>query len=289
MTRHASPQLELVLDLGTARCSLCGRKVERRCKWCFKGGGGDPPMPEMRAWKTWQTGLKRTLRAALERTGFAATLVRQTIEAVFYDHGNVPVETAPLAQPYLERSCSVGRYERAREQCVLQHHIFLALFETYGPKARKSIVERAKGLARDELVDLLHVDREEDEENAARSRHLQDVASVATEAIVRLRRAGVTPEQRGRSEVVGMAVQAVGLTPLRWKPGMVERIACAIVDDELAKRRARARIAGGSEPAVKLRIADEVAASIAAEIETLADDEARSFAKADPRARRCET
>lgn len=116
-------QLALGFTDPKPRCPICGRRIEHRCKWCFKGGLGDPPMPEMKAWVTWTRGLERTLRKTLTNAGIAPVDIEQTCVALFQGRGAVPDAARPFAEPYLARAPSERSYNDDRAWALLGNNI----------------------------------------------------------------------------------------------------------------------------------------------------------------------
>jgi hypothetical protein len=234
-------QANLPIDLGHGRCSLCGRRIERRCKWCFKGELGDPPMPEMKAYKTWQNGLRRTLQRALEQAGISPIAIERTMAAVFLDRGEVPGETATYAAPYLARHCAPLRYDIGREWAILGYEIGQRL-----PQAKTPYEAR--------FYDVL--------------------ATLVAKVIEAARKRGITREQRSSGELVDLAWDALkktngivdpdGMTP--WH--RVDRLALGLVCDLDAAHKTKLRFA----PEVRVRVALDTN-DIAAEVEAAAEEE----------------
>lgn len=111
------------------RCDLCDQKlVERKvCKWCWKGGVGDPPAPRGPAWRQWIRGLIKTCSARLRAAGHGEELIGLTIGAIFSDRGLVPLEVKDLVREYEARPVSARRYWREIDTAVLRHQIMTAL------------------------------------------------------------------------------------------------------------------------------------------------------------------
>jgi hypothetical protein len=129
-----SPQQELpgmaaALAPPERRCDLCDQKLDERkvCKWCWKGGVGDPPAPRGPAWRQWIRGLIKTCSMRLRAAGHGEELIGRTIEAIFSDRGRVPLEVKDLVREYEARPVSGRRYWRAIDTAVLRHQIMMCL------------------------------------------------------------------------------------------------------------------------------------------------------------------
>lgn len=258
------------------RCDLCGRRVETRCKWCHKGGLGDPPTPEMASWRVWRKGLERVLRQALKRVGVDAEDEQRTVDAVFWDRGEVPETTRSIAFPYMKRLCSEGRYNAGRSTALLARRVYVALRSVYIAADEESFIERIerlRQLTREELLAQAKRDEAEKHQIQALSWHLEDVATIAVMVARRLRRDGVTPEQRSLCEIVQMTIDCIGVdASRRISPTQWDRIAAGIATTEIGKRRARIRV----EAPPRVRIAIDMDLDLEAEREALASEEAVS-------------
>lgn len=265
-------------DTTITHCSLCGRKTPK-CKWCWKGGLGDPPMPEMASWKTWRRGLERVLRRELKRADVSSDDEQCTIEAVLFDHGTVPPSAELIALPYLERMCSEGRYNAGRSRALLVRRIHLELRQIYIDKPTETFIERIerlRQLSRAALIEQARIDEERKQQQLVLSWHLEDLAVITMMAVVLMRHAGITAAQRSVIEVAQLVVDRVGLNAARRiKRTHFDRIAAGIAADDIAKRQRKVRVAvdGGVIP--RLRIAD-----VSLDLDLLADEEARASEEA---------
>lgn len=203
---------------GHSKCILCGRTQTGRtgCKWCWKGGTGDPPAPEMPAWKTWQRGMISTLRARLLVAGFDYVDASNVCCAVFYDHGSVVPRAMPYAAPYLDRVTSVGRYEDMRHQAMLGRTIRVKLHE-----ADPSAAHDEAKILRIDVISLLVAD-----------------------VITRLRRSGVSAGKRDAIEIFGLCVRALETERIRRKYEWIWALSRKIVEDEVGRQNARMRVVG---------------------------------------------
>lgn len=238
-------------------------------------------MPEMAAWKTWRRGLERVLRRELQRAGVGVDDEQRAIEAVFFDRGTVPACAEPAAFQYVVRPCSEGRYNALRAQALLARRIHLELRKTHIAKPQGSFLERieqARLLSRAQLIERARQDELREQQQVALSWHLEDLAVVAAMAVVHLRRAGITAEQRSAMEIAQMVIDRVGLDATRrLKRAHWERIAAGIVAAELEKRQRKVRVAVDDVSAPRLRIAD-----VSMDLDMLADEEARASDEAEP-------
>lgn len=295
MKRPAKTQTVLALNIEPQaidpHCSLCGRKVRTggkkpKCKWCFKGGEGDPPMPEMGAFKIWRKGLMRVLRDKLTRAGHSFTVIEQTMDAVFFDRGTLPVSAQSEAQPYLDRLCTERRYNRAREQAVLAHHIFLVMHKRYVEHMVKPFlcaIEEMRTLSRSELVEYMKRDKEQSDKRTRLSWHIDDLSRIVAKVILRLRGFGITTNQRVTDDIILAVVEHGGLDESRrLKPSAFSKIAADVVADELSKRNRRLRVATDESHPQRIRVATDEPSNI----DLLADEEARASAESEePRVR----
>jgi hypothetical protein len=198
-------------------------------------------MPEMKAYKTWQNGLRRTLQRALEQAGISPIAIERTMAAVFLDRGEVPGETATYAAPYLARHCAPLRYDIGREWAILGYEIGQRL-----PQAKTPYEAR--------FYDVL--------------------ATLVAKVIEAARKRGITREQRSSGELVDLAWDALkktngivdpdGMTP--WH--RVDRLALGLVCDLDAAHKTKLRFA----PEVRVRVALDTN-DIAAEVEAAAEEE----------------
>lgn len=276
-------QLQLIDAPIDSHCSLCDRKMSAkhtklpRCKWCFKGGLGDPPMPEMAAWKTWRRGLERVLRRELKRAGFDIINEQRTVEAVLFDRGTVAPQAEAIVRPYLERICSEGRYNEARAQALLARRIYIELRKVFVDEPEEPFIARIERLRRLSRADLIEHSRHEEAKNKrllALSWHIEDLSAVAATTVVRLRRAGVTAEQLSAGEVALCIVDRVGLdASRRLKPANFTRIALGFVAEELERRHRKVRVDVADVPALRLRVADIEVSCADVDAEVLADEE----------------
>jgi hypothetical protein len=206
-------------------------------------------MPEMKAYKTWQNGLRRTLQRTLEQAGVSPIAIEQTMAAVFLDRGEVPEETATYAAPYLARHCAPLRYDVGREWAILGYQIGQQLPRGTTPHEAR-------------FYDVL--------------------ATLSVKVIEAARKRGITREQRSSGELVELAwavlekttgiIDPDGVTP--WH--RVDRLALGLVCELDAAHKAKLRVAPALrvQDATRLRIA--ITNDIAAEHEAVAEEEHES-------------
>lgn len=223
-------------------CPLCGKKQRAEskrptCKWCFKGGTGDPPCPEMKAWGLWQRGMRETLRAKLMASGFDAFEASNVIVAVFLDKGSVPPKALLFAQPYLDRATSVGRYDDALKQAMLGRTIAVQLHRL-DPSAAH---------------------------DAGKTLYIDVLSMFTADVITKLRRAGVTAEKRHALEIFTMARDALEGVKIRRGFTWIKKLADRVVQAEIERQSRRVRISA-PEP-VAAAPCDEYAISELAEFE----------------------
>ncbi len=127
-----------LFDLGKRRCPLCSRPMKRPyCKTCTKGGIGEAPPIESKAYWAWHRALVKTATKLLEDAGLPWRTVQAGLNATFYDRGTVPHEARLLLAPYLARACSPRRYQDAVDQAVT-HHFLLCHLVKLGYESREA-------------------------------------------------------------------------------------------------------------------------------------------------------
>lgn len=240
------PQLALGFVEQKPRCGLCGRVIEKRCKWCFKGGLGDPPCPEQLAFHAWQKGLIRTLTRALSH--LPSPVVLRAIRYVFFDKGELPEEARSIAAPYLARPCSPGRYNRLRALALIANQIR----ERYAASS---------------VVDL---------SNPYQARFVDVLVTLFAHLIEAVRARGIAPEQAHAEELLIKAHVALEASHLvdpnaltDWNA--VHLLALAVTNDVEAAILSRKRVAT-FEPAPRIRVA--LPDDVRVEEEALAEQEA---------------
>lgn len=203
-------QLGLGLELGKGRCQLCGRAIERRCKWCSKGGTGDPPCPEMKAYATWTNGLRKQVRKRLEHASLPSHTIEQSIAALFDGVGHVPDDAIVHVQDLLHgaRFVSEKSYNQARQWAIMHHHIYVALYDEhcrpvdpyYQPLEEK--MAKYKGKTGDEIVEMQN---EAQARLTAAVERIRVIAALSVLLVEKGRAAGISKEQRSIAQFVQMA------------------------------------------------------------------------------------
>jgi hypothetical protein len=251
-------QLGFEIDLGKGRCQLCGRTIEKRCKWCAKGGTGDPPCPEMKAYATWTKGLRKQTKRLLERASLPIETIEKTLRALFDGIGSIPAEALVCVQDLLPnvRCVSPDAYAEGRGWALLNHRIYCKLYELYCREFNpyhtpfEERMEQLRGKTDEELSDLLEAEREILANAVEKVRRMTELA-VSTIQIARA--SGITAEQRSTGQFVTIVVAAFNdyqnVSAGTWTPLAklqhahrlvaieLERIAAAEpIDDDLLAR-----------------------------------------------------
>lgn len=155
-----------LFDLGKRRCHFCARPMKRPyCKTCTKGGIGEAPPIESKAYWTWHRALVKTATKLLEDAGLPWKTVQAGINATFFDQGDVPPETRLFLAPYLARACSPRRYQDAIDQGVTHHFLLCHLAKLgYGSReademaldAARRIYDQRRALRADPNLPKVH-------------------------------------------------------------------------------------------------------------------------------------